>query len=88
MVNESEGYLHHNFQPMTNNELNLDQLTTICGGKKTNLVAFISEPDVGAGSNKKSKGKSKTQRKVFIKDRRPSNCTSRLVTNAYPMGEW
>ena len=56
---------------------------------KTNLVGFISEPDVGAGTNRKwTKCQSKSQSKVFIKDLRPSNCSSRLVTNAFPVGEW
>ena len=71
------------------NELSLDQLSAISGGNKINLVGFISEPDVGAGTNKKwTKRQSKSQGKVFIKDQRPSNCTSTLVTNAFPMSEW
>ena len=71
------------------NELNLDQLSAISGGKNNNLIGFISEPDVGAGTNRKrTKRQSKSQGKVLIKDQRPSNCSSRLVTNAFPMGEW
>ena len=82
-------HLHHNFNPMTNTELTLDQLFAISGGKKNNLVGFIMEPDVGAGTNRKwTKRQSKSQSKVFIKDQRPSNCSSRLVTNVFPMGEW
>tara|TARA_B100000073_G_scaffold105258_1_gene84438 strand:- start:1155 stop:1373 length:219 start_codon:yes stop_codon:yes gene_type:complete len=71
------------------NELNLDQLSSISGGKNTNLASFISEPDVGTSSKKKwTKRQSKSRGKVFIKDMRASNCSSRLVTNAFPMGEW
>ncbi len=82
-------HLHHNFKPMNNAELTLDQLSAISGGKKNNLVGFISEPDVGAGTNRKwTKRQSKGQGEVFIKDQRPSNCSSRLVTNVFPMGEW
>ncbi len=81
--------LHHTFKPMTNTALTLDQLTAISGGKKNNLVGFISEPDVGAGTNRKgTKRQSKSQGKVFIKDQRSRNCSSRLVTNAFPMSEW
>ena len=82
-------HLLHTYKPMTNTELTLDQLTAISGGKKTNLVGFISEPDVGAGTNRKwTKRQSKSQGKVFIKDQRRSNCSSRLITNAFPNGEW
>ena len=71
------------------NELNLDQLSAISGGNKINLVSFISEPDVGAGTNKVwNKYEPKSRSKVFIKDQRPSNCSSTLVINMFPMSEW
>ena len=70
-------------------ELNLDQLSAIFGGRKTNLACFISESDVGASKQKKwTKCQSKSQSKGVIKDLRPSHCTSTLVTNVFPMGEW
>jgi len=34
-------------------ELNLDQLSAIFGGRKTNLACFISESDVGESKPKK-----------------------------------
>jgi len=71
------------------NELSLDQLSTISGGNKTNHFGFIGEAEVDKATNKKGgKNQSNSRSKVFIKDVRPSNCVSTLVTDAFPMGEW
>ena len=86
--------LQHSFQhfkPMINNELSLHQLSTACGGKKTNLAGFISEPDVGASRfpSKGIKRAATAKKTALLKDSRPSNCSSRLIgTNVFPMSEW
>ena len=59
-------------------------LPSSSGGLKTNRASFISEPDVGAGTNKKIRPT--TNRRGIIRDYRQSNDSSNLYT--FPMSEW
>ena len=81
-------HLHHNFKPMTNTELTLIELSTVSGGKNSGLVSFISEPDVGAGTNKPANRKEDGKQKSFWKGSYSGVSVSTLKTNFFPMSEW
>ena len=81
-------HLHHTFKPMTNTELTLIELSTVSGGKNSGLASFISEPDVGAGTNKTAKRKEDGKQKSFWKGSHSGVSLSTLKANFFPMSEW
>ena len=73
---------------MPNTELTLVELSTVSGGKNSGLASFISEPDVGAGTNKTAKRKEDGKQKSFWKGSYSGVSVSTLKTNFFPMSEW
>ena len=81
-------YIHKPLKTMTNNELTLIELSTVSGGKNSGLVSFISEPDVGAGTNKTATRKEDGKQKSFWKGSYSGVSVSTLKTNFFTMSEW